>query len=115
MVTHTEVNKVILRAAEILELGWCRNALARDQYGNCMPIDDTRTAQWCIHGAVTLAAQQSGHEYEIATEIQTLARYRIGKHLKSIYRIDAISVVNDCVIRSQDEAVRAVRSSAINE
>ena len=52
--------KVLRRAAEIVEQGWCQGALARDERGVGVGLNSPRAAAWCAVGAFKLAMHELG-------------------------------------------------------
>ena len=59
MSTTTDDATILVRAAEIVEKGWCQGATARDAKGVSVATDDPRATRWCLIGAIAKA------EYEL--------------------------------------------------
>lgn len=61
--TLTEFAKVLRRAAEIVEQGWCQGSKARDCLGRQVhPLSPVAT-QWCEAGAVHVAMAERGFRF----------------------------------------------------
>lgn len=65
--SEAEIATLLWIAAEarhLLRLGWCRFNLAMSEAGVCCPVDAPEAAQFCLGGAIRLAAvraQERGH------------------------------------------------------
>jgi hypothetical protein len=48
----SDYREKILRAAELVERGWCRGAYARDGNGRVVIARSEDACQWCVGGAI---------------------------------------------------------------
>lgn len=101
--------EVLLKAAVLVERGWCRGEMARDARGNKVsPISDAAVC-WCALGAAKSAADGRIHPY-------THARDALHAHLFSQPDSgdgpDPVTVWNDAPDRTQAEVVAALRAAA---
>lgn len=132
---NTAANKIILRAAEILEMGWCQNAGAKNELGIVCNIDSPHAVSWCISGAISLAIRQLGYgvnsqsdptNYHFNEDVQSAAMLKINQAVKAKFYYDprlihsgmaitSVPDINDRILQSQAEAVELVRSAAAEE
>lgn len=125
MSVNAEATKVLLRAAEILEQGWCKGNLACTKEGLSVETFSEKAEQWCLLGSFFAAMQQLGYA-DVANDWTGDVRQVIRKKIsattlklaesKSI-PMSAISTmslagINDLILQSQDEAVEFMRSAA---
>ena len=54
--------KVLRRAAEIVDQGWCQDFLALDEHENAVDVQSPRAVRWCALGASILAGKQMGSD-----------------------------------------------------
>ena len=52
------VRKVLLRAADYIDRGWCRGAYAKTATGVPCFLLSRRAAKWCVRGAIWVAASR---------------------------------------------------------
>lgn len=70
--------EILLEAATIIDRGWCRGEMARDQYGQKVHTTKSTACQWCALGALALASDTNWPAFELAAE---LVRSRVGEKL----------------------------------
>lgn len=51
-------NRILVRALELIELGWTQGAFARDSTGRSVPIGSPLACQWCSDGARNRAKRE---------------------------------------------------------
>lgn len=51
------------RAAELVEVGYCKDVVARNADGYSVPCNDPSAVAWCMIGAVCKASLETGGRY----------------------------------------------------
>lgn len=59
--------KILLRAADLVDAGWCQGAIALGEFGEEVRPDSPLATKWSLYGAVSKASAELGHELSIAT------------------------------------------------
>ena len=56
------VSKVLVRAAKLIDRGWCRGAYAKTATGRSCSGLSRHAARWCVRGAIWAAADRMGQD-----------------------------------------------------
>lgn len=101
--TNTAV--VLERAAELIERGHCKGALARDVKGERVFVASPNAAKWCLWGSVECVVRQGPPiPYNLLDDIESLLARVIGGH--------TLAAWNDAPERTAAEVVAALRQAA---
>ncbi len=98
-----QVRKVLLDAADLVEKGWTRGAMAVDRHGHAVAPDSPKACRRCAYGAIYVAA---GFCYELTFKAcEDFRVFMLGRYSQDI--VDW----NDSQ-RSKYPVVRALRKAA---
>lgn len=95
--------EVLLKAAELVERGWCQGHYALDDHGNPALVEDD-ACYFCAEGAI-IAAMRNDHGRDFMETVRALGR-AIGVHNSKIIPW------NDAPGRTQAEVVAALKAAA---
>jgi len=121
---RTAAQKMLLRAAELVEFGWCRHvsALGAPQIQKVtvsVSATDPQAVQWCVTGALTRAAKEQGYRYYMRESdyvVRLLAELEFGVHVEEHDRhylsYKAVQEWNDYQCHTGDEAAALLRRAA---
>ncbi len=101
--------KVLTRAAEIVEDGWCQDYSALDREGVEVSAEDARATRWCLHGAISRAF----HELTGRTDMNSIHEATAGPVARAISPFGLSGAAyNDAPGRTQDEVTAKLREAA---
>jgi hypothetical protein len=97
--------KVLYRAAELVDQGWCQTVTARDAAGRICRPTSARATRWCLMGAVRQAAEEADVSRARAQVIIAVAPLftELGLHP---------AAWNDAPERTADEVAAVLRRAA---
>lgn len=94
-----DVAKVLLAAADLIEVGWCRNHFAMSDCGGVVAPTDKEASRWCALGAIFRVAQHS--------------EVLIGEVTEKLYnKCGWISLWNDRKSQTAADIARGMREAA---
>jgi len=65
---------ILIRARELIEQGWCRNAWARNELGKGVHENSSDACSWCLMGAINKAIKEKGYTYGIRLDISSVCK-----------------------------------------
>lgn len=101
--------EVLLKAAELVERGWCQGHGATDKSGNTVDRDADDAACFCALGAISRATQ--GTKQSVRNDLFWDARARLGDVVDQAGFM-GVAPWNDAPGRTQAEVVQALRQAA---
>ena len=107
MKTEHDWRDVLLKAASIVEEGWCQGHLHRNKDGD-VTYSGEQAARSCAAGAIARASDQLSGDLGTLSNLGSTARRGLRKQLGLI----SIPVWNDHPDRTADEVAEAMRVAA---
>ncbi len=105
MTTTHDWRDVLLKAASIVEEGWCQGVSHRDVHEH--PCRRSAAVRSCAGGAIGRAVQ----EMDVFANARGFAHYRLADHVGA----RAVSEWNDAPGRTATEVAEAMREAAVTE
>lgn len=112
--TSPTSKEVLLRAAEIIEQGWCRGSYATTESGEKVSVRNKDATSWCAIGALYKAESELGWDVMMpGRKYGDRACHRLSDHLFGNGHIEwMISEWNDNPTRTAAEVADAMRKAA---
>ena len=102
--------QILIRAAQLVEQGWCRFSAAQDDLGT--PLRDPlspNAVKWCAIGALCRAA---GGGFTEPNGLELEAERRLGNYLMDRFGTAHLSHWNDGIAHDAIEVAAALRAAA---